>query len=88
MLIFIAFIIILIIGCFVVYRSAEAHELHKMRAAFSDIKEHIEAVKAEYEKHQKENSDDFTNGEIEGELKELDEVIEIVDEEIEKVKII
>lgn len=84
---FIAFIIVLILGCFLIYHEAEVHELHKMRAAFSDIKERIEHVKAEYNKHQKENNDSFESGELEGELKEIDEVIKIVDTEIENVKI-
>ena len=88
---FIAFIILIIISCFIIYHEAEVHELHKMRAAFSDIKIRIEHVKAEYDKHQKENKDSsnesFENGELIGELKEISEVIKIVDTEIEKVKI-
>ena len=35
----ILFIIVIIVACFVVYKTAEVHELHKIRAAF-DIKRH------------------------------------------------
>lgn len=87
---FIVFIVLIAISCFIIYHEAEVHELHKMRAAFSDIKHRIEHVKAEYEKHQVTKDivkDSFEEGVVEGELKELDEVINVVDTELEKVKI-
>ena len=42
---FILFITVIIVACFVVYKSAEVHELHKMRAAFEDKRHDIDEVK-------------------------------------------
>lgn len=76
-------IVLLVVGCIFTYHTAETHELHKMRAQFLDVKQRIELVKAEHEKHQK---DEFTDGELEGELREIDEVIKIVDNELDKLE--
>ena len=41
------------LGCYVTYKEAKHHELHKMRACFIDIEKHIEQLK-----HTKEAEDD------------------------------
>ena len=33
------------LGCYVTYKEAKHHELHKMRACFIDIEKHIEQLK-------------------------------------------
>lgn len=83
-LITIVIIVLLIVGAFVTYKTAEVHELHKMRAAFSDIKRHIELVKSEYEKSK--NQDDYTDGKYVGELEEIDEAINIINDELNELK--
>ena len=64
------FIAVLIIACVITYRTAEVHELHKMRAAFEDHKHILEEFYASKE-----------NLEIKGEIEGLDIAIEVVDEE-------
>ena len=83
---FILFIIAIIAGCYVVYREAEVHELHKMRAGFENRKHQIE-------EHillstQGKTVEELETEEERGELEELDEVIEMIDKEIEKIKLI
>lgn len=83
---FILFIIVIIVGCFIVYREAEVHELHKMRAGFENRKHQIE-------EHillgtQGKSVEELETDEEKGELEELKEVIEMIDEEIERVKLI
>ena len=40
--ILIGFLICMVAGCYVAYKEAKIHELHKMRAAFEDKKHSIE----------------------------------------------
>lgn len=78
---FILFIIVIIVACFVVYKSAEVHELHKMRAAFEDKRHDIEKLIKD-----RKNDSDFNNDYYQGELEELDEVEAIIDENIHLLK--
>ena len=78
---FILFIMIIIVACFVVYKSAEVHELHKMRAAFENKRHDIEKLIKD-----RKNDFDFNNDYYQGELEELDEVEEIIDENIHLLK--
>ena len=81
MLWFIGFIILAIIACFCTYKTAEVHELQKMRAAFEN-KEH------EIEKLIKEHSEekDFNKVFYEGEIEELEELKLEIDKKIEKLR--
>ena len=74
----ILFLIILIAACYTVYREAEIHELYKMRASFEMRKHSIEdqIVKRK------------DNKEYKGELEGIKDAIEIVDKELEEVKLI
>lgn len=83
-LIIIVIIVLLIVAAFVTYKTAEVHELHKMRAAFSDIKRHIEVVKSEYEKSK--NQDDYTDGKYAGEIEEINEAINLINDELDELK--
>lgn len=78
---FIAFLIVCIFGCYSVYKTAEVHELHKMRAAFENKKHDIEKLIAE---HKSDNN--FNNEYYKGELEELDEVQSIIDENLHLLK--
>ena len=51
--IFLLFIALMALGCYVTYKEAKHHELHKMRACFIDIEKHIEQLK-----HTKNAEDD------------------------------
>ena len=78
---FIAFLVLMVIGCYCTYRTAEVRELHKMRAAF-DIKEHdIEKL---INKHKEEK--DFNKCYYEGEIEELEEMKKMIDKKIEELK--
>ncbi len=75
----IAFIAVLIIGCICVYKSAEVHELHKIRAAFEDKKHEIEQIM---------NSDDVYTVKLrEAEINEINELEKIIDIEIDHLKL-
>jgi soluble cytochrome b562 len=72
--IFLLFIALMALGCYVTYKEAKHHELHKMRACFIDIEKHIEQLK-----HTKDAEDDpYTmevfRGEIIGIEKALTEI--------------
>jgi hypothetical protein len=43
--IFLLLILVIIVGCYVTYKEAKHHELHKMRACFVDIEDKIKALK-------------------------------------------
>lgn len=78
---FIAFLVLMAIGCYCTYRTAEVHELHKMRAAF-DIKEHdIEKLINEHKEEK-----DFNKCYYEGEIEELEEMKKMIDKKIEELK--
>ena len=78
---FIAFLFILVIGCIVVYKTAEVKELHKMRAAF-DVKEHDIQKLIEDRKDDPKFNLDYYNGEIE----ELEEMKALIEKRIEELK--
>ena len=78
---FILFIIVIIVACFVVYKTAEVHELHKMRAAFENKRHDIEKLMQD-----RKNDSDFNDDYYQGELEELDEVEAIIDENIHLLK--
>lgn len=73
----IAFIAVLIVGAIVVYKTAEVHELHKMRAAFEDKRQYLEGII-----NQDSDSKDYHLGE----LHELEELEALIDEELEILK--
>lgn len=78
---FIGFLILAIIGCYCTYKTAEVHELHKMRAAFENKKHDIENLIAEHNKDANFNDDYY-----QGELEEIDEIEAIIDENIHLLK--
>lgn len=81
MLWFILFIVLLICGCIVVYKTAEVHELHKMRAAF-DNKEHaIKELMGE-----RKNDSNFNFDYYQGELEELEEMKIMIENRINELK--
>lgn len=83
------------LGCYVTYKEAKHHELHKMRACFIDIEKHIEQLK-----HTKNAEDDpyaleVFRGEILGIEKAIAEVnkedadcdlIQEINEDLVKIK--
>lgn len=78
--VFLLIIILVALACFIVYREAEVHELHKMRAAFEDRRKEIETIiKTQTIDSQR------TKDVLDGEITELDEVIEMVVERERKV---
>ena len=78
----IAFIAVLIVGAIVVYKTAEVHELHKMRAAFENKKIHIQSFLSEH----KDNDLEYGYEYYKGELEEIEELESIIDEELEILK--
>jgi len=77
----IAFLALAILGCYFTYKTAEVHELHKMRAAFEDKRHDIEKLIADHKEDASFN-DDYYNGELE----EIDELESIIDEHIHLLK--
>ena len=78
----IIFVVVLVAAAFVTYKTAEAHELHKMRAAFEDRKIDIQKLIADH----KDNDPDFNYDYYRGELEEIDELESLIDEELEILK--
>lgn len=74
--IFTIIIALMIFGCYVTYKEARHHELHKMRAAFED--RHIAIEKMMSDGSEK---DDKVNGFLEGELCEINKSIKLLEEE-------
>lgn len=92
--IFLLFIALMILGCYVTYKEAKHHELHKMRACFIDLKEKAERLKKNQEVRDPEHADVF-QGEIRGleeVLAEIDredadcDLIQEINEDLEKIK--
>lgn len=93
--IFLLFIALMALGCYVTYKEAKHHELHKMRACFTDIEERIEQLK-----HTKDVEDDpyvleMVKGEIIGIEKALTEInkedadcdlIQEIEDDLAKIK--
>lgn len=80
-LFFILLIALLIVAAVVVYKGAEVHELHKMRAAFEDRKAKINKLIEDHGSHL-EIEPEY----IRGELDEINELESIIDEELELLK--
>ena len=80
-LFFILLIILLAASAVVVYKGAEVHELHKMRAAFEDRRTKIQKLLIDHGKHL-----DLDLKYIKGELDELDELESFIDKELEILK--
>ena len=78
---FIVFLILAIIACYYTFKTAEVHELHKMRATFENKKHDIEKLIAEHS-----DDIDFNNDYYQGELEEIDEAEAIIDENIHLLK--
>lgn len=81
-LFFIVLIVLLAVSAYVVYKEAEVHELHKMRAAFEDKREKIQQFIDDY----KNQKTDFSYDYFQGKLKEIDDLESIIDEELEILK--
>ena len=68
------FLICIAFGCYVAYKEAKHHELHKMRAAFEDKKHDIETLIAK--------EDDKENKEIlKGELLGFEKAVEMLEKD-------
>lgn len=81
-LFFILFLILIIAACAVVYKTAEVHELHKMRAAFEDKRRDIKRLIEEH----KTDGNELLNAYYQGELEEIEEVESIINENIHLLK--
>lgn len=71
------FILLIALGCYVTYKETKHHELHKMRACFSDIEKHIKQIN---------NNDSAKNGPetleiFKGEIIGIEKVIAEIDKE-------
>ena len=84
----------MILGCYVTYKEAKHHELHKMRACFIDLKEKAERLKKNQEVRDPEHADIF-QGEIRGLEEALAEInkedadcdlIQEINEDLAKIK--
>ena len=64
----------MVIGCYVTYKEAKHHELHKMRACFTDIEKHIEQLKYTKNTEDDPSTMEVFNGEIIGIEKALAEI--------------
>jgi len=78
---FILFLIVLIVGCYFVYKTAEVKELHKVRAAFEN-KEHAIQKLIEDKKENPNFNFDYYNGGLE----ELEEMKALIEKRIEELK--
>ena len=75
--IFLLFIVLMVLACYVTYKEAKHHELHKMRACFVDMRDKVTALKeSDSVKDDKEAIEIF-----EGEILGLDRALELVKEE-------
>jgi len=83
MLVIIIIVLIILLGlsAYATFKSAEAHELHKIRAAFEDRRDYINKLLEDYENHL-EYPDDY----YQGKLREIDEMEALIDEELEILK--
>ena len=72
--IFLLFIALVVIACYVTYKEAKHHELHKMRACFTDIEKHIEQLKRTKNAEDDPSVMEVFKGEIIGIEKSLAEI--------------
>lgn len=75
--ILIGFLICMVAGCYVAYKEAKIHELHKMRAAFEDKKHSIENLMDTLEVKEDEEAERIFEGEILG----FEKAVELLREE-------
>ena len=64
----------MVIACYVTYKEAKHHELHKMRACFMDIEKHIEQLKRTKNAEDDPYASEVFKGEIIGIEKALTEI--------------
>jgi len=84
---FILFIIVIICGCIITYRTAEVNELHKMRAAFENRKHRIEElIRLEHNGGEGKTIEELESEEERGELEGIDDAIQMIDEELNSKK--
>lgn len=70
-------VIIIALACYVAFREVKHHELHKLRACFSDIHKHIEEIEVK-----KGAQDDPETMEIlKGELIGIEKAMEVLNQE-------
>ena len=81
MLWFIGLILLLAVACIFVYKTAEVHELHNMRAAFENKEHAIKELLDEQKKDPKFNLDYY-----QGELEELEEMKAMIENRINELK--
>ena len=87
MWIFILVLCLCIAACVISYRSAELHELHKMRAGFENMRKHLEtSIRNNHIEHLGSQFpiDEIATDEEKGELEEINEVINTVEDEIKE----
>lgn len=75
--IFLLTIVLVSSGCYVAYKEAKHHELHKLRACFGDIHEKIEKVKASHEAQEDPESIEVFRGELLG----IEKALEVIKDE-------
>ena len=89
------FILLIALGCYVTYKEAKHHELHKMRACFSDIEKHIEQINNDVNAKNDPETLEIFKGEIIGIEKVIAEIdkedadydlIQEVENDIKKIK--
>ena len=78
---FIGFIILAIVACICTYKTAEVHELHKVRAAFENRELEIEKLIKEHS-----GEKDFNKVFYEGEIEELEELKSEIEKRIKELK--
>lgn len=89
------FILLIALGCYVTFKETKHHELHKMRACFSDIEKHIEQIKNDSIAKDDPETIEIFKGEIIGIEKVIAEIdkedtnydlIQEVENDIKKIK--
>ena len=89
------FIFLIVLGCYVTFKETKHHELHKMRACFSDIEKHIEQIKNDKIAKDDPETIEVFKGEIIGIEKVIAEIdkedadcdlIQEIEDDIKKVK--
>lgn len=93
--IFLLLIILMVAGCYVTYKEAKHHELHKLRACFIDIEEHIKKLETLSQAESDPETLEVFRGEILGIEKAIAEVnkedakcdlIQEINEDLAKIK--
>lgn len=89
------FTLLIVLGCYVTYKETKHHELHKMRACFSDIERHIKQINNDDNAKKDPETLEIFKGEIIGIEKVITEIdkedanydlIQEIEDDIEKVK--